>query len=173
MCQGITHGWPSSRSTLSWGLQVHRCLLRRIHGCVIPGRSSTKGSVGPSGTCFSYAGVPSSSEGGAYAEESCSDGLARHPAGTAKTLGRRWWCTLNCHLVRSRFSETVSIPPPVSVKYAWLYGKLVLNELRISKKYAYASPPSFLIPEQLNLDKYRFGMLQVFLFKTSSLWWVN
>lgn len=111
----------------------------------------------------------SSSEGGAYAEESCSDGLARHPAGTAKTLGRRWWCTLNRHLVRSRFSETVSIPPPVSVKYAWLYGKLVLNELRISKKYAYASPPSFLIPEQLNLDKYRFGMLQVFLFKTSSL----
>lgn len=111
MCQGITHGWPSSRSTLSWGLQVHRCLLRRIHGCVIPGRSSTKGSVGPSGTCFSYAGVPSSSEGGAYAEESCSDGLARHPAGTAKTLGRRWWCTLNRHLVRSRFSETVSIPP--------------------------------------------------------------
>lgn len=45
-------------STLSWGLQVHQCLLRRIHGCVIPGRSSTKGSVGPSGTCFSNAGVP-------------------------------------------------------------------------------------------------------------------
>lgn len=57
MCQGITHGWPSSRSTLSWGLQVHQCLLWRIHGCVIPGRSSTKGSVGPPGTCFSYAGV--------------------------------------------------------------------------------------------------------------------
>lgn len=115
MCQGITHGWPSSRSTLSWGLQVHRCLLRRIHGCVIPGRSSTKGSVGPSGTCFSYAGVPSSSEGGAYAEESCSDGLARHPAGTAKTLGRRWWCTLNRHLVRSRFSETF----PSHHRWAW------------------------------------------------------
>lgn len=116
MCRGITHGWPSSRSTLSWGLQVHQCLLWRIHGCVIPGRSSTKGSVGPSGTCFSYAGVPPCCEGGAYAEESCSDGSARHPAGTAKTLGRRWWCTLNRHLVRSRFYKK---PFPCHHRWTW------------------------------------------------------
>lgn len=123
MCRGITHGWPSSRSTLSWGLQVHQCLLWRIHGCVIPGRSSTKGSVGPSGTCFSYAGVPPCCEGGAYAEESCSDGSARHPAGTAKTLGRRWWCTLNRHLVRSRFYKK---PFPCHHRWTWNMWKTCL-----------------------------------------------
>lgn len=123
MCRGITHGWPSSRSTLSWGLQVHQCLLWRIHGCVIPGRSSTKGSVGPSGTCFSYAGVPPCCEGGAYAEESCSDGSARHPAGTAKTLGRRWWCTLNRHLVRSRFYKK---PFPCHHRRTWNMWKTCL-----------------------------------------------
>lgn len=47
-------------------------------------------------------------EAGTYAKESCSNGLVRHPAGTTKTFGRRWWCTLNRHLVRSRFPETVS-----------------------------------------------------------------
>lgn len=67
-------------------------------------------------------------EGGAYAEESCSDGLARHPAGTAKILGRRWWCTLNRHLVRSRFSETVSIPPPVRMKYTRGYVENLFHE---------------------------------------------
>lgn len=67
-------------------------------------------------------------EGGAYAEESCSDGLARHPAGTAKTLGRRWWCTLNRHLVRSRFSETVSISPPVRMKYTCGYVENLFHE---------------------------------------------
>ncbi|KAK9301439.1 hypothetical protein QLX08_006256 [Tetragonisca angustula] len=62
MCQGITHDCSLVRSTLSWGLQVQQCLLRRIHGCVIPspGRSSTECSnysVGSPGTRFSYAGV--------------------------------------------------------------------------------------------------------------------
>lgn len=47
MCQGITHDCSLVRSTLSWGLQVQQCLLRRIHGCVIPspGRSSTENSA--------------------------------------------------------------------------------------------------------------------------------